>query len=203
MANKVILSLDLSTTCTGWSVFDVETKKPITQGTLKPKVPGLAKMDKLDGTLAKMLNLAGEILNLVNQYGPEIIVIEEIAGSKNRLGQKTLDGFHWIVLLTLRSFFPIIQFYDVTGGDGWRTHLRLNYSDADKLQNKEAKKLNKRLPPAQRLPEVTKKTLAARYANAHFGMALDVDLNSGDADIADSLCMGHAFLLFRFANPRQ
>jgi Holliday junction resolvasome RuvABC endonuclease subunit len=156
-------------------------------------------MDKLPGTLAKMLNLAEEIHKLILQYDPTLIVIEEIAGSKNRLGQKTLDGFHWIVLLTIREYLKRVHFYDVTGAEGWRTNLGLRQSEADKLQNKEAKKLNKRLASSQRLPEVTPKTLAARYAHAKFGMVLDVDQNAGDADIADSLCMGHAFLLFKFA----
>lgn len=203
-SSKVILSLDMSTTCTGWSVFDIETKKPIALGTLKPKVPGLAKMEKYEGTLSKMLNLAGEIRRLIHTYGPRTIVIEEIAGSKNRLGQKTLDGFHWIVILTIREFLPYVVFYDVGGSDGWRTHLRMNYSEADKLHNKEAKKLNKKLARGiPKIPEVTKKTLAARYANREFGMVLDVDVNTEDADIADSLCMGHAFLRFRFATPQS
>lgn len=192
---KRVLALDLSTTSTGYALF--QKGELLEYGNLKPSGAGLSKLPKLAQTLLKMERLADEILCLVQNYKPDLIVIEEIAGSKNRLGQKTLDGFHWIVLKTLRNFLQIISFYDVTGAAGWRTHLQLKLSDADKAQNKEAKKLNKKLAKGTRkLPIIGPKHLACRYVNRRFNTNLDVDERSTDADICDAIAMGDAFSRF-------
>lgn len=197
---KILLSLDMSTTCTGWSIFDVEAKALISQGLIRPSTRGgVAKMTYPKQQLTKMKDISAQILALINLHDPATIVIEEIAGSKNRLGQKTLDGLHFIVALAIEPFLDRVKYYDVTGSSGWRTHLRLRLSDADKLANKEAKKLNKKLTPAQRLPVYTPKHLACRHANARFNLALDCEIRETDGDLADSASMGDAFLTFRFA----
>lgn len=198
MDAKILLSLDMSTTCTGWSTFNMETKQLISHGLIKPSTKGgVAKMLYPKQQLTKMVDIASQIKILIEQINPAQIVIEEIAGSKNRMGQKTLDGLHFILVFFIEPWLNNVAYYDVTGADGWRTHLRLKQSDADKLQNKEAKKLNKKLPAAQRLPVVTPKTLACRYANSRFGLSLDCDTRETDGDLADSISMGDAFMQFR------
>lgn len=199
---KTVLALDLSTTCTGWALFGIETKDLLTYDRLKPKVPGKSKLPPLVLKFQTMLNLAEQIKHLVDTYKPHRIIIEEVTSSKNFRNQKTLDGFHWIVLYTLRDHLNEIDFYDVGGTYGWRTHLRLKYNDADKLHNKEAKKLNKTLQRGQKINEITKKTLAARHANYHYGTDLDVDLRASDADVADAICIGDAYLKYRLTPPR-
>lgn len=197
---RKLLSLDMSTTCTGWALFDAETHALIETGRLRPTTKGgINKLPYPKQQLAKMVDLGNQIFDLIQHTKPHIIVIEEIAGSKNRLGQKTLDGLHYIVAWIIESYLDIVSYYDVTGAEGWRTHLQLRQSDADKASNKEAKKLNKKLAPSQQLPIIGPKHLAARYVNSKFGMSLDVDTNVTDADIGDAVAMGHAFLLFRFA----
>lgn len=197
-ASNMLLSLDMSTTCTGWSLFDLKDSTLITQGLIKPSTKGgVNKMTYPKQQLTKMVDIAGQLLALIQLYNPKFIVIEEIAGSKNRMGQKTLDGLHFIVVKEIEAYLGRVHYYDVTGSEGWRTNLQLRQSDADKLQNKEAKKLNKKLPPAQRLPVVTPKTLACRYANSRFGLSLDSDTRETDGDLADSISMGAAFLQFR------
>lgn len=199
-----LLSLDLSTTCSGWALFDIETGRLLNTGRLKPSTKGgVSKLAYPRQQLTKMVDLAHQVLALIQEVKPHAIVIEEIAGSKNRLGQKTLDGFHYVVVWVIEQYLDIVTYYDVTGSNGWRTHLRMRLSDADKAANKEAKKLNKRLAPSQQLPVIGPKHLAARHANAKFGMNLDVDLNTTDADIADAVSMGDAFLTFRFARPQK
>lgn len=145
-----------------------------------------------------MIDLSLQIRNVIENLKPTHIVIEEIAGSKQRLGQKVLDGLHWILLIHIQEYIDIISYYDVTGADGWRTHLGLKLTDADKLANKEAKKLNPTLGKGvSKLPIYDAKDLAARHANAKYGLALDPQTNQFDADVADSVSMGDAWIKFR------
>lgn len=194
---RILLSLDLSTTCTGWSVFDIDSHKLITYGTLKPSTKGLSKMVYPKQQLTKMIDLAFKVRNLIENYKPTHIVIEEIAGSKQRIGQKVLDGLHWIVLMHIQEYLDIITYYDVTGHDGWRTNLNLKLSESDKLANKEAKKMNPDLDPSSRLPIYDAKDLACRYANEKFGLTLDPQTNQYDADVGDSVSMGSAYIRFK------
>jgi hypothetical protein len=198
---KYLLSLDLSTTCTGWSVFEEETGKLVTYGILKPSTKGISKMVYPQQQLTKMIDLSLQIRNLIANYKPNHIVIEEIAGSKQRLGQKVLDGLHWVLLMHIQEMIPIITYYDVTGADGWRTALGLKLTELDKLSNKEAKKMNKDLAPKSRLPVYDAKDLACRYANSTYGLALDPQTNQYDNDVGDSVSMGSAWL--RFRKPRD
>jgi hypothetical protein len=203
-AEKTLLSLDMSTTCTGYSVFGIDSKKLLTTGKLKPKTSGaVAKMVYPRQQLTKMIDLAHQILAVIEQVKPQVIVIEEIAGSKNRLGQKTLDGFHFVVVWVIEQYLDVVRYYDVTGSSGWRTHLQLRLDDSDKAANKEAKVLNKKLRGCQKIPIIGPKHLAARHVNKKFGLCLNVDTCETDADVADSVAMGDAFLTFRFAEiPR-
>lgn len=195
---RILLSLDMSTTCTGWSVFNIDTTELITYGTLKPSTKGgVAKMTYPRQQLTKMIDLSFQIRNLILQYKPTYIVIEEIAGSKQRLGQKVLDGLHWIVLFHVQEFIDIIHFYDVTGRDGWRTHLGLKLSEEDKAHNKEAKKMNKDLGRGSQLPIYDVKDLSCRYANKTYGLTLNPQTSQYDADVGDSVSMGSAFIKFK------
>lgn len=191
---RTLLSLDLSTTCTGWSVLDVDQNKLISYGTLKPSTKGLSKMVYPRQQLTKMIDLSFQIKTLIANMKPTFIVIEEIAGSKQRLGQKVLDGLHWIVLVHNQEIIDILSYYDVTGVDGWRTHLGLRLTEADKANNKEAKKINKDLAKESQLPIYDAKDLACRYVNTNYGLTLDPQKNQYDADIGDSVAMGAAWI---------
>ena len=196
-AKRTLLSLDLSTTCTGFSIFDVESGSLVRYGSIKPSTKGgVAKMIYPKQQLTKMVDIANQLLTLIEGVKPTHIVIEEIAGSKNRLGQKTLDGLHFVVALVLEEYLSIVKYYDVSGAVGWRKHLEIRLSDADKAANKEARTLNKRLARAQQLPITSWKHLSCRYANQKFGTAFDFEQRETDADMADSICMGYAFLTF-------
>jgi hypothetical protein len=196
--DKVLLSLDMSTTCTGWSVFDIKTKKLLTYGILKPSSKGISSMEYPLQQLTKMIDLSIKMRSLIENYKPHHIVIEEIAGSRQRLGQKVLDGLHWIMLHYNQEYIPIISYYDVTGPNGWRTDLGLKLTDSDKLANKEAKKINPKLGRGvTKMPTYGPKELAARHANRKFSLQLDTQANQYDADIADSVSMGDAWLTFK------
>lgn len=199
-ANPTFLALDLSTTSTGWALFDATTGKPLAYGALVPRNLSRKQPPTASAKLGRMVDLAREVGGLVKQHNPSRLVIEEIAGSKNRLTQKVLDGFHYLVMLEIMPWLDSAHFYDVSGLDGWRTHLKLKLSEADKLNNKTAKKLNPKLPRGQKLPEVTPKHLAAREVLRCLGISLDVDGKASDNDIADALAMGFAY--FRFILPK-
>ena len=192
------LNLDVSTKCTGYSIFDTKAQTLLSYGIMKPKLKGVSTLKYPLRQLRTMQAMSEEIMEFIRQqpHLPKVIVIEEIAGSKNRLSQKTLDGQHWILLQALNDYALIerVVYYDVTGVDGWRTHLNLRMDAADKLQNKEAKVLNKKIKGTQQMPTVNTKTLSCRHANRVFGLNLDADVDTYDADRADAICMGHAYL---------
>lgn len=193
----ILLAIDLSTTCTGYSLFNTETHELITYGFIKGKM--FKDSSSIRATLKRCQKMANDILAIIIQYKPTSIVIEEIAGSKNRLGQKTLDGMHFLLWLTIESYLDLVTYMDVTGNQGWRYKLGLKLSDADKLANKEHKKLNKTLQKGiPKLPIYDAKDLAARYVNKVFNLKLDPQMNQSDADVADSIALGHCFLKLQF-----
>lgn len=191
---KYLLSLDMSTTCTGWSLFDIETHKLITYGILKGK--NIKDSSTQRATLRKMEKMAKDILLVIEAYAPSKIIIEEIAGSRNRIGQKTLDMLHGIVWKEIDKYLDLVEYYDVSGTYGWRTHLNLKLSEQDKIHNKESRKFNKE-HKKNLLPVLGWKHLSCRYANLRHNLALDCDERETDGDIADSVSIGDAYLLFR------
>jgi len=209
----ILLSLDLSTTSTGYAVFDLS--KPtlkealIECGAFKPSVPGITKLTYPKGALKKCQDLARIIMDIIIKVQPDKIVIEEINSGKNRLGQKVLDGLHFILLDRIEAQIPIIQFMDSDGNTGWRSKacLKLILSKNDKTtntrrrkRNKEAraaaKKNGKRIANGILLPIITKKHKAAEFVNSLYGTTLDVDMTSNHADIGDAIGLGTAFSVF-------
>jgi Holliday junction resolvasome RuvABC endonuclease subunit len=204
---NLLLSLDMSTTCTGWSIFDIDSKSLLHYGTIKPstKYQGrpISKLTYPLQQLCKMLDIADQIRHLISTHEPSEIVIEEITGSKNRHGQKVLDGLHWIVLYHIQEDIPRVRYFDVSGSAGWRTVLGIKLSEQDKVHNKEAKKLNKIIGRGEKkIAILDAKDLACRYANSHFGTSLDVQERESDGDIADSVSMGSAFLEIRLSSDQ-
>lgn len=199
---RTLLSLDLSTTCSGFAKLDMDTKALITYGVLKPnfknpKRKGISQFMYPQIQLFKMRELAQQVIDLIDPT-VEKIVIEEINRGKNRLGQKVLDGFHFIVLDRMKeSDLFKVQYFDSDGKDGWRSAkgLALQLSDLDKMINKERRTFNKKLGKETReMPVITQKTLACRFVNKQFGLHLDDDSDSSHADIADAIGLGWFYL---------
>jgi len=197
-----LLSLDLSTTCTGYALFDISTKKLLSYGALKPnfKNPtkkGVPLYPHPQSSILKLRELADQVIALMT---PDVtkIVIEEINSGKNRLGQKVLDGYHYVLMERMPAeFLSMISFFNTDGSDGWRSraHLGLQLTQTDKIANKEKKKLNKKRKKGSKKEHViTQKDLACRYVNNRFGLNFDCAINDSDGDIADSIAMGVAYL---------
>lgn len=196
MSQKRILALDLSTSCIGWSTLD-QNCNLLTYGCIEPDKKGLTKLEYPFKALEVMERLATEVYTLVLMQKPDLIVIEEITGSgiASRLAQKTLDGFHYIIAQKLKAFASKIKYIDVSGTDGWRTYLSIRLSAQDKINNKENKALNKKIGRGQKkLNIINWKNLSCRWVNDKFNLNLDPDMEESHGDIADSICLGYAFI---------
>lgn len=204
----VVLSLDLSTTSTGWSLFSFKDKKLLDYGFIKPKVKGVSKLMYPKKQLEICRSVAKQILTMINDIeedGKEIvhIVIEEINRHKNRMAGKTLDALHAILWDYIDPFIHLVYYMDSDGAAGWRSKKGLNLimSDADRQHNKEAKKLNKSMAKGtKKIPIINKKHLACRFVNQVYGTDFDVDERATDADICDSIGLGHVFLMYKNPN---
>lgn len=195
MTSKRILCLDLSTTSTGWSIFEgTELRR---YNFMKPKVKGVTKLKYPVRQLEVCKNIAEQIKELFDNNIFEYVVIEEINRHKSRMSGKTLDILHGFVWQALQEvgYLEKVIYMDSDGATGWRTRLNLIMSDADRAHNKEAKKLNKQLQKGtKKIPIINKKHLAARFVNQNYGTSFDVDEVKTDADVCDSIGLGHAFI---------
>lgn len=196
MTSKLLLSLDLSTTCTGWALLDLETRELVSHGTIKPKVPGGTKMQYPQKPLERIRSCVTQIKALMEDPRIGKIVIEEINSGKNRIGQKTLDGLHFILLDRIPAkILGKVTFHDSDGPNGWRVKLGLFLSKMDKLVNKEHRRKNKKIKKGSpKLPIITKKDLACRFVNAQYKLSLDCQKRASDGDIADAIGLGFAWL---------
>lgn len=192
-----LLSLDFSSSSTGYSIFDMNTHQLLEYGLVLPKKVKKSIRDcQLQVTVDKLRNLAQDIKLLVERVQPKQIIIEEICRSKNRLAQKTLDGAHHHMMAAIYPWLPIVTYVDSDGGpNGWRTGLGLKLSEEDKLSNKRNKLLNKSIKRGQpKQPIFTAKDLAQRLVNKLYNLNFDVQNKTGDDDQADSICMATFYL---------
>lgn len=201
----ILLGLDLSTSATGWCLFNIKTKKLLKYGVLKATARGLLPYAPLHKKLIRLERMARQVDELIKTFEdvhtPDFIVIEEITGSKNRIGQKLLDGQHWILLQQLHNYLRLnlIFYYDVSGAVGWRTDLKLKLTVTDKIKNKQSRQINKIHRKDQiKIKIIGYKHLSCRFVSKKFSLNLDCDIKTTDGDIADSIAMTYAFITFRF-----
>ncbi len=196
------ISLDLSTSCTGWAVWEYETKTLLDCGILKPKVKGFKGKTYPKGSLLKMQSISVQIAGLIaiqpNLIGIGIEEINNKSRRTGRLSQKVLDGLHFILLDRLGLDINKVTFKNTGGPKGWRTDLGLVLTEADKHINKEHRKYNKKIPKGSKKHIIiTDKHLACRFVNKTYPhLKLDCDARKTDADVADSICVGYAILYF-------
>ena len=187
---NTLISLDLSSTCTGWALFNFDSVKLLDSGVIKGSVAGLSKMNALHAKLVRIEKMAAAIRQVVAKYDPQIIVIEEIAGSKNRLSQKTLDFLHHMVLHFLCEWVveDKIYFQDVGGSEGWRTFLDIRLSNEDKKLNQKARR------EGRKKDVIGWKDLSCRFVEKELGLKLNPKRQKTDGDEADAICVGWSFL---------
>lgn len=191
-----LLALDLSTTATGFALWDLETRQLLDFGAIKPDKKGLSKLNYPKKQLYMMRNLAEKLVALITAKGPSIVLIEEVNRHKSRMSGKTLDGMHYILLEYLPDdYLTRIRYMDSDGSQGWRTKLGLKLSENDRRANAEHSKLNRKLKGQNQLVIINKKHLAARYVNQALGTNFDVDQDATANDIVDAIGLGLARIL--------
>jgi hypothetical protein len=198
--DKILLSLDYSTSCTGWAKFNLETGKLVSFGEIYPdfknkKIKGKFEFEYPEYQTLKLERLAEQIIESLIEDSIQIIVIEEInkGSGSGRIGQKVLDGGHFLLLSSLpRNFLKKTVYCDSDGKKGWRSAsgLKLQLSEVDRLNNKNIRKLNNKLKKGKKLPLLDIKQLACNFVNKQFSLHLDISQN----DICDAIGMGWHYL---------
>lgn len=180
---ETLLTIDLSTSCTGWA-FWIDGRLD-SYGTIIPKVKGISKLVYPMSSLRRIISIAASLRKLTVEKNPDKIYIEEVNRGISRLTQKSLDAMHYFVLLNLAidGQYDKLRYIDSDGRTGWRTILGLRLTKEQRAANKKRSKNTKKL---------TKKHLACTYVNATLGTSFDVDANPKDADIVDAIGIGLA-----------
>ena len=193
----ILLCLDLSINSTGWSTFNLKTKKLISYGVIKPKVPGISKMKYPTSPLYKILDVTVMVRDLIEQVNPKVVLIEEINKGISRISQKSLSALGFFILDAIRcsgdKLLDKVEMIDSDGFTGWRTILKLRLSDEDKKHNAKARKHNKK--SKLKMTIITKKHLAQRYVNKALKKSFDIEKNKSENDICDAIGMGLAYFL--------
>jgi len=200
---RKLLSLDLSTSCTGYAIFDLDSEELLEYGAIKPKVPLLSKMKYPEGAYHRIVDMSTRILEVIQIHEPEHIIIEEVNRGINRIAQKSLDALHFFVLDILYFIEPewlkAVVWRDSNGRKGWRGMLGLQLSVADKEYNKTVRAFNKsakrKKDKLKKQPVIDWKKLAQLWVNANYETHFDVWANAEDADIVDAICVGSSFFL--------
>ena len=195
---KKLLALDMSTKCTGWATFNLDTGELLEYGLIKPKVPGISKLKYPMKALYNMLDMAQKLAELVDEHQPEKIVIEEVNRGINRIAQKSLDALHFVFLERLVEGYPEglekLLYVDSNGLNGWRGKLGLRLSKEDKAINKKIRANNKKQKKNDAV--INWKTLSVRYVNEHFKVGLRTDNDpKTDGDIGDAICIGYSYFI--------
>lgn len=146
-----------------------------------------------------------EVLTLVDQLAPDVLVIEETAsGSKNIYSQKILEYIHFLVARMIKES-GIKAVYLMT--EEWRRIAGCKMTTEEKKRNKEVKdykkKNNSRLARDKNnkiVGKVGRKHVNVRRANEIFGEFLPEPLRKKDEDLSDSLLLGFSYHLRRMKN---
>lgn len=196
---KTVLGLDLSTTSTGFALLDMDTKNLLKYGYVVPKIKGISKLKYPRAALARILDLAEKISELVKTYNPDQLIIEEVNRGTNRISQKSLDALHFFVLHYIDRHSPHLIdqlfYYDTDGKVGWRKHLKLVLSEEDKAHNAHIKTFKSSRKVGKKKPKITKKHLAMRYVQSVYNLTLDIDEKVEYEDINDAIAMTSSYLI--------
>ena len=192
---NILLALDLSTSATGYSVWNLDTGALVEYGSVVKKA-SKAISSYPWSSLKSILWMADEVVAVIEKYQPTHIVAEEICRHVSRLSGKVLDSLHFILLYKLlMKDLPKTFKWAYIDVSRWRKVLNIRLSEQDKLLNADRRKMNKKTKKGtKKLHLIDWKDLACRYVNANFPLNLDAASTASDGDVADSICIGIAHL---------
>lgn len=87
----VVMGIDSSTSCTGWSIIDNEENKVIAHGCIKPN----AKLDNIQ----KIIYITRELKSIHREFEPVYICIEETAVLRNAKTQRILTALLYYIVI--------------------------------------------------------------------------------------------------------
>ncbi len=195
----IVLGLDISTS-SGWAVR--RDGKIVEYGTLTTPLT-LAEYGGYPYNYIQAANvMAGSLLSVVQEFAPDVIVIEETNLGKSRYTQKILEWIHLSLLLKLKELIALQGSYSpkviYLSSSVWRQALGLTMSKIDKKNNAKLSKA-KRLAAELGVKvdkktlgvagKVNKKHIAIRHVNDTYGLKLKVK----DDDVADAICLTEAY----------
>jgi Holliday junction resolvasome RuvABC endonuclease subunit len=192
-----VLSLDISTK-TGWALivsgdesYSLEAWGHIKK-TSEPK--GQYPGNYVDWAY----QCFGEIVKLIDEHQPTVLVIEETAsGSKNLYSQKILEYTHFLVARLIRDT-GITCMYLLT--EEWRRLTGCQMTKDESKHNKKVKQYKEKSGKSiaydengKRVGKLTRKHINVRRANELFESYFSEPLKMKDEDTADALLLGYAF----------
>lgn len=187
-----LLGIDLSSK-TGWAVADWSNDQIqlLAYGAIpksyEPELPFP------DNYISWALTIAGQIIEKIEEFRPDVLVIEHTAkGSKNFLSQKLLE---WANLYLAQYIVKnkLKYHYFMTGE--WRSIAGCSMTKAEKKNNEKVKKQhNSGIKVAKnelgkRIGKIGKKHVNVRRANELFGLGLI----RKDEDVADAILLTYAY----------
>lgn len=186
-----ILSLDISTQC-GYALFDGVTR--IKSGTVFLAMDTTYDIKSKPYPLSYVLRadaISDLLMRLVDEFKPDILVIEETNKAKARYSQKLLEFIH---LSFLKKVYDNIigMKIEYLNTSSWRKTLKVAPTKEDKLNNlkvREAKKKKKSKKELGLKGKITTKHLAIRFVN----QTLNLDLKVKDNNEADAIALNLAY----------
>lgn len=200
MKEERVLSLDISTK-TGWALLVSGDDCVLEQNGQISQIP--CPDEPYPGSFVSWARLCfKEIADLVDNLGPDVLVIEQTAaGSKSIHSQKILEFIHFLVAQFVQET-GIKAIYLMT--EEWRRETGCKMTKEESKHNKEVKKYKEkhdtkiaRDKDGKRIGKLGRKHINVRRANEVFGKFLPKLLKKKDEDTADALLLAYCYHLRR------
>ncbi len=203
---RKILCLDVSSKC-GWATFHDNSATPLKYGVIH------ADGDVLVGPpgskypwslMNNVMQMKEKIRKLVEEHGPDVVVIEETNLGKQRYAQKYLEWLHF----NLVAYFHVMitqkgwpQEVIYLNSREWRRVLGLKLTKDDVKMNAKVRSIKRNTFLSNEVKNEALKALGARGVKNKKHLALDfvnqkysLGLIVKDNDIADAICLGAAYI---------
>lgn len=124
----VIMGIDSSTNSTGWGVINTKytgSMRLIGYGTITPKS---SKDDYID----KIINIVKELNYIIEDYNPEMVIIEEMNVARNMKTARILSGLITSIEIMLRKKEYL---YEKLTPSQWRKGVEIKGKTRQELKN--------------------------------------------------------------------
>jgi Holliday junction resolvasome RuvABC endonuclease subunit len=201
MKPERVLSLDLSTK-TGYALIVSSDKGAALEAYGQIKKIDCPEEEPYPGSYVTWAyKCYNEVEKVIEEYQPDILVIEEVTKSKNPFSQKILDWLHFLVAKYIQET-GIRNVFFQTGE--WRREVGSYMNDAERKRNKEVREYKKKNKTklaydikGKRIGMIGKKHVTIRLINDLFKDQLKTPLRRKDEDAADGISLSLCYHLRR------